>query len=225
MEKQLSLSRVEARSLDEIAMKQYGILGIVLMENAGRGIFHDFLTYQPDGNIVLCCGQGNNGGDGFVLARYLDNACFSVHVLLFANPDTLKGDARINYEIMMNMGLSVTVISHENIEVIKPILSDADWIIDALFGTGLKGEVQTPFDEVIRYMNHAHKKVLAIDIPSGLDCDTGEALGVAVKATVTVSMVGVKQGFHCQEAKAYVGAVRVVDIGIPRKVLEAQIKT
>ncbi len=220
MNKQLSLSRAQARQLDEITMAQYGIPGIVLMENAGRGIFEHFLTYQPTGKIIICCGKGNNGGDGFVLARYLVNADFSVEVLLFASPGELQGDAKTNYDIAMKMGIPMRVIDEANMQAIAPVLSDGNWIVDALFGTGLQGGVQAPFDEVIELINAASQKVLAIDIPSGLDCDTGEVLGVAVQATVTTSMVGFKKGFSYPKAKAYLGDVHVVDIGVPSVLIE-----
>ncbi len=210
----LILSREEARALDTLAIEQYGIPGIVLMENAGRGIFECLLCYKPKGKVVICCGKGNNGGDGFVLARHLSNAALPVEILLFADPSELRGDARTNYDIVMNMELAVTPVAGEDVQAIVSQFADAEWIVDALFGTGLQGSVQKPFDAVIQSINDAGKKVLAIDIPSGLGCDTGEVLGISVKADVTVSMVGLKLGFQTTEAKPYLGDVHVVDIGI-----------
>ena len=209
------LTRNQAKALDKLAIETYGIPGIVLMENAGRGIFDVFLTYQPDKKIIICCGKGNNGGDGFVVARYLSNLDFHVHILLFSDPHDIKGDAKMNYNIVINLGIPLTIIHKENIQSITPILSDADWILDALFGTGLQGTVQAPFDEVIHLMNHAHKNILSIDIPSGLDCDTGEPLGHAIKANVTTTMVGLKKGFDNPGAKKYLGEVHTIDLSIP----------
>ncbi|MCH9757079.1 MAG: NAD(P)H-hydrate epimerase [Gammaproteobacteria bacterium] len=220
MNKKLILSRNQAKALDKLAMEDYGIPGIVLMENAGRGIVDRFLMYQPHGNITICCGKGNNGGDGFVVARYLSEAHYQVHILLFADPSEITGDAKINYDIIVKLGVPITIVSEEKTQAMMPVLTDADWIIDALFGTGLQGVVQAPFDEVIRLINHANKKVLSIDIPSGLDCDTGKPLGVAIKAHVTVSMVGFKKGFCNVESKTYLGKIDTVDIGIPNILIQ-----
>lgn len=220
MNKDLVLSRSQSKELDRLAMEQYGIPGIVLMENAGRGIFDKFLTYKPHGKIIICCGKGNNGGDGFVLARYLSNHHFHVHVLLFSEPSGIKGDAKINYDILAKLDIPITVVHKEKIQEVIPSLSHAHWIVDALFGTGLQGVVKSPFYEVINLINNANKKVLSIDIPSGLDCDTGESLGIAVKANVTVSMVGFKQGFCNSKAKKYLGEIHIVDIGIPHVLIQ-----
>jgi NAD(P)H-hydrate epimerase len=221
MNKNLVLSRSQAKELDRLAMGKYGIPGIVLMENAGRGIFDRFLTYKPHGKIIICCGKGNNGGDGFVLARYLSNHHFHVHVLLFSDPSELKGDAKINYDIIIKLDIPITVIHEEKTQEAIPILSEAHWIVDALFGTGLQGVVSSPFYEIINLINSANKNVLSIDIPSGLDCDTGELLGVAVKANITVSMVGLKKGFCNVKAENYLGETHIVDIGIPDVLIQS----
>tara|TARA_R110000868_G_C10674978_1_gene746973 strand:+ start:194 stop:784 length:591 start_codon:yes stop_codon:yes gene_type:complete len=192
MKKDLVLSRKQAKELDKIAMEKYGIPGIVLMENAGRCIVELFLKYEPKGKIVIICGEGNNGGDGFVVARYLTNLDYQVHVILVSDPKKIHGDAKINYDVSMSLNIPITFVSDEKSQGVESIVSDSNWIIDALFGTGLCGEVKEPYSKIIKIMNKANKKILAIDIPSGLDCDTGEPLGVAIKATVTVSMVGSK---------------------------------
>ena len=211
------LSREEVRSLDRRAIEEFGMPGIILMENAGRGVVDYMLSCHAHGKIVICCGKGNNAGDGFVVARHLDNLGLAVHVLIFAHPEDYSGDAKINYKIAHKSLLSMTVVHQKNFnEVTKTILAEADWVVDALFGTGLKGKVQPPYDSVIQMMNQMNATVLAIDIPSGLDCDSGKPLGCAVKATHTVTFVAIKQGFIQSEAKQYVGHVHVVDIGIPR---------
>lgn len=221
MKKTFVLSRHQARELDRLTIEKYHIPGIVLMENAGRGIVDYFLTHKPQGKSIICCGRGNNAGDGFVVARFLYNLDMPVHVLLFGKQDEISGDAKINYDIVDALGVPTTVMLEDNLQTLEHELSEADWIIDALFGTGLQGDVKAPFVRVIEAMNNAHKKVLSIDIPSGLDCDTGEALGIAVKATHTVTMVGVKQGFLNPTAQDYLGNIDVVDIGTPRELIEA----
>lgn len=214
------LCREEVRALDHRAIEEFGIPGIILMENAGRGVVDYMLSCHVQGKIVICCGKGNNAGDGFVVARHLENLNLAVQILLFANPEDYSGDAKINYEIAHKSLLPMIVVHQENFnEVTETILAKADWIIDALFGTGLKGEVQSPYDRVIQTINQMNATVLSIDIPSGLDCDSGQPLGCAVKATHTVTFVAIKQGFTQADAKQYVGHVHVVDIGIPKILL------
>jgi len=221
----LILNRRNAQELDSICINAYSIPGIVLMENAGRGIFDYLLHRTPQGSITICCGKGNNGGDGFVVARHLDNHRIPVHILLLAKPDELKGDAKTNYDMVMKSNIPLTMVNAENIQTIKPLLSKATWIVDALFGTGLQGPVGFPFDTMIHMINEASKEVLSIDIPSGLDCDTGEPLGVAVKATHTVSMVGLKKGFLNPNAKQYLGCTHIVDIGVPNELRQKLLTT
>lgn len=211
------LSRNEVRELDRQAIEDFGMPGIILMENAGRCVVDYMLARHAQGKIVICCGKGNNAGDGFVVARHLDNLGLTIHVLVFANPENYSGDAKINYELAHKSLIPMTVVNSENVnEATKAILANADWIIDALFGTGLKGNIQSPYNSIIQTINQMNTTVLAIDIPSGLDCDSGEPLGCAIKATHTVTFVGMKQGFICPAAKQYVGHVHVVDIGIPK---------
>src|SRR5262249_53061070 len=149
------------------------------------------------GPIVICCGKGNNGGDGFVIARHLDNGQIPVKVLLFGEAEDLTGDAAINYRIIAKAGLPVDCLElcPFNGERLRHELATAEWILDALFGTGLTGPVRPPFEEVIAAINASPARVLAVDIPSGLDCDTGLALGPVVRADHTATFVGLKKGF------------------------------
>ncbi len=214
---QLILSRDEVRELDRRAIEEYGIPGIVLMENAGRCIVDYLLSQDVQGNIIVCCGKGNNAGDGFVIARHLSNQDLSLQVLLFAKPDKLTGDAKTNFEILVKSSIPIIIVDDKNFNsVLNDILPNANWIIDALFGTGLYGTVQPPFDKIIQAINKANKKTLSVDIPSGLDCDSGEPLGVAVKATHTVTFVAYKKGFMNPQAKKYLGNIHVVNIGLPK---------
>lgn len=211
------LSRDEVRAIDRRAIEEYGVPGVVLMENAGRGAAELLLSLGVSGPVVICAGKGNNGGDGYVIARHLDNAGCSVKVLLFARPEELTGDAAINYHIIACSGVPITVQPAE--EAIRAELSSAAWIVDALFGTGLTGAVRAPFDRVIAAINESGKPVLAVDIPSGLDCDTGQPLGPCVRATHTVTFVAQKKGFANAAAKEWVGQVHVCGIGAPRPLL------
>jgi NAD(P)H-hydrate epimerase len=189
------------------------------MENAGRGVVEYLLSCKIQGNIVVCCGKGNNAGDGFVIARHLDNLGLSPLVLLFADPHDLKGDAKINYDIVVKSRLPI-IIEKQNFSTdIADLISRADWIIDAIFGTGLSGTVKPPYDAVIQAINSSRAEIIAVDIPSGLDCDTGKLLGIAVIAKSTVTFTCNKKGFFDAEAKKYLGDVHIVDIGIPKVLL------
>ncbi len=203
------LTRDQVRAIDRRAIEEFGVPGVVLMENAGRGAAEVLLSLGARGPILICCGKGNNGGDGFVVARHLENRGLIVRVLLFAKPEELAGDAATNYEILRRSGVPMEVRA-------GPPLGSAEWIIDALFGTGLAGAVRPPFDAVIAAINASGAKVLAVDIPSGLDCDSGQPLGPTVRADHTVTFVAQKKGFENPASHPWVGTVHVVDIGAPR---------
>lgn len=214
------LNRNELNELDRRAIEEFGIPGIILMENAGRGVVDYLLSCKIQGNIVICCGKGNNAGDGFVVARHLDNLGLSPLILLFADPNDLKGDAKINYDIVIKSLLPITIVREQNFsKIIADLIAKSDWIIDAIFGTGLNGVVKSPYDVIIQAINSSHAEIIAVDIPSGLDCDTGKPLGIAVKAKSTITFVCNKKGFSNSEAKKYIGQVHIVDISIPKVLL------
>jgi NAD(P)H-hydrate epimerase len=212
------LSREQVRAIDRRAIEEFGVPGAVLMENAGRGAAEVLLALGARGPVVICCGKGNNGGDGFVIARHLDNRAVPVRVLLFARPEELTGDAALNYEIVRRSGIPIEVRAGQTVdgEALRRELAAAEWVVDALFGTGLAGAVRPPFDAVIGAVNASGARVLAVDIPSGLDCDTGQPLGAAVRARHTVTFVAMKKGFAQPAAREWVGEVHVADIGAPR---------
>lgn len=212
----------EIRKLDQLAIESIGIPGVVLMENAGLGVYH-FLKQQPiSGKVVICCGGGNNGGDGFVLARHLFNQHIDVVVLLSALPKKLSADAKLNFQIAKNCQIPIVQVTENNIQTIKDTyLKQADWIIDALLGTGLKGAVKMPYLQLINDINQSKGKVVSIDIPSGLHTDTGEPLEAAVKANYTLTFMGLKHGFLNPKAHLYLGETHIIDIGIPRVLLES----
>jgi NAD(P)H-hydrate epimerase len=215
------LTREQARELDRRAMQEFGVPGIVLMENAGRNMAELLRSLGIDGLVAICCGKGNNGGDGLVMARHLDNAGVRVRVLLFADPAKLSGDAAVNYRIIAASEIPVEVFSGSVLDEVRlrRELAGADWIVDALFGSGLSGVVQSPFDGVIAAINAIGARVFAVDIPSGLDSDTGLPLGVAVRAHHTATVAAMKKGFREPSATAWLGKIHLIDMGAPRALL------
>jgi NAD(P)H-hydrate epimerase len=210
------LSRDEVRDLDRRAIDEFGIPGVVLMENAGRGAAELLLALGVGGPVAVCCGKGNNGGDGFVMARHLANRGVDVRVLLFARPDDLTGDAAVNFAPISRGDDPLVVHASTAVDAaaLRRDLGAAEWVVDALFGYGLSGSVREPFAQVIAAINAGPGRVFAVDIPSGLDCDTGRPLGVAVRARHTATMLALKKGFAQPEAQPYLGRVHVIDIGV-----------
>jgi NAD(P)H-hydrate epimerase len=209
----LVLSRNQVREVDRRAIKLYGMTGLVLMENAGRGCADVLMSLGCRGPAAVVCGKGNNGGDGFVIARHLVIRRVSVKVLLTAPPADLHGDAAANYAILAKSGLPIVEFSTAE-------LSGAEWIVDALLGTGTTGAPRSPLDEAIRVMNSMPGRKLAVDLPSGLDCDTGIAAEPTFRADHTCTFVAPKIGFAHPSATPYLGQVHVVDIGAPPRVVE-----
>jgi NAD(P)H-hydrate epimerase len=185
------------------------------MENAGRGTAEVLMALGIRGPVVIACGKGNNGGDGLVIARHLANFGFEVTSLLFANSGDLSSDAATQWNIVQSMSLATQVWADAQLDECKlaSIFARADWIVDALFGTGLTGAVRSPFDHVIERINASPANVLAVDIPSGLDCDTGMPLGPTIRAAHTVTFVAPKLGYRNAASRQYTGRVHVVDIG------------
>ncbi len=213
------ITREQARAADRRAVERFGVPSIVLMENAGRGAAELLLELGVTGRVVVCAGKGNNGGDGFVVARRLRLHGRSVHIVLFCKPEELRGDAETNFAVVRAMGLPVTVVRNVADPSWRAELDDAQWVVDALLGTGARGEVREPFVSAIEAVNAARAKVLAVDLPSGLDCDTGQPLGACVRADHTVTFVAQKVGFRQPSAAPYLGSVHVLDIGLPAELL------
>jgi NAD(P)H-hydrate epimerase len=215
------LSREEVRSIDVRAAQELGLPTLVLMENAGRGAAEWLRPKVGGGRVVVACGPGNNGGDGGVVARHLDNAGVAVRVVWFARPDKITGDAAIQREVLARSGNDQETWEGEvDAARLDALFAGADWIVDGLLGTGLSRPVEGPLKGVIEAINRAGKPVLALDLPSGLDADSGRPLGAAVRATATATFVAPKLGFTQPGAAAFTGEVVVVDIGVPRRLLE-----
>ena len=214
------LTHEQSRALDKRVIEEGGVPGVVLMENAGRGVAELLLRLGVRGPVVLCCGKGNNGGDGFVIARHLDNAGVAVRVLLFCRPEDLTGDAAVMYRILARCGPPVEARLDVNEEALRRELETAEWVVDALFGSGLQGPVRPPFDRVIAAINAGNARVLAVDIPSGLDADTGRPQGPTIRARHTATIATLKIGFTRPGAAEWLGELHVIDMGAPRRRLE-----
>ncbi len=214
---QPTLSRQQAREIDQRAIREHGMTGLVLMENAGRGCAELLERLGIDGPVSICTGKGNNGGDGYVIARHLDNAGRLVRVVSAVDPSALEGDAAVNHQVWKSGGGAVEVVPVGGWDA---AVRGSDWIVDALLGTGIGGEVRSPFVEAIDAINGSGGRVLAIDLPSGLDCDTGDRLGRCVRACHTATMVAAKRGLVAEGANEWTGEIHVVDIGIPRSLRE-----
>ena len=215
------LSRDEVRGIDARALEGFKMPTIVLMENAGRGASAWLRDKVGSGRVVIACGPGNNGGDGGVVARHLDAWGFDVLVAWFGDPARLKGDAATRRDILDRSEIPAEIIEDAApAGRIDALWLGADWLVDGLLGTGLTRPVEGLLARAIASMNRSRLPILALDLPSGLDADTGQPLGEAIRATSTATFVAPKLGFARPEAKAYTGEVMVVDIGVPRALLE-----
>jgi NAD(P)H-hydrate epimerase len=214
-------TRQEARAFDRYCLSKLGVPGVVLMENAGRQIADEarlMLLLAAPQHVLVVAGRGNNGGDGYVVARHLAIHGAAVQVAVLAPRSEIQGDADTNLRILEAMGLPVHILDGplgETLRQLKAPLEAAGLIVDALLGTGTQGEVRQPYAGAIAAVNDAMRPVLAIDIPSGMDCDTGRPLGPTIRAARTVTMAVRKAGFRNPDAAAYTGEVVVADIGVP----------
>jgi len=210
------LSPERMAKYDVYAIKTWGIPSAVLMENAGRNTYRlmkeGYLSGK--GHIVIVCGRGNNGGDGFVMARYALTDGFKTRVYLLCKREDLKGDAALNMELYSSLGGEI-IECGDNPKVVKEGLKDADVVVDAIFGTGLSKPVEGKEGAIIEAINHCDKPVIAVDIPSGIDGKTGAPLGVAVKATHTFTYGYPKLGQILYPGAYHTGKLTVIDISIP----------
>lgn len=225
------VSADEMRWCDETSIRLFGIAGNLLMENAGRGIVdvikQKFSPLEAK-HALIFCGKGNNGGDGFVVARMLAAASMRVTCILLASPKQLKGDAKVNFEILKKMkkqmseAVTITSFTAGTLRSIGSV----DLIVDAIFGTGFTGLVKKPSSDAIEWINRQTAPVVAVDIPSGVNGTTGVAENPAVKARVTATFGSLKSGLLCNQGRELAGEVITVDIGIPRKIRDdASLKT
>lgn len=212
----------EMREMDRMTINEAGIPGVVLMENAARSatkVFLDHFNPQHDSFIVILCGKGNNGGDGYVMARYLHEKGMNVTVGITGEKSSITGDALVNLKIIEKLGLDILeIIDDEAFHSLKDKLLKSSYIIDGLLGTGLNSPVRGMYKEIIENVNLSGKPVMSIDIPSGLNADTGQEMGVSVRADLTVTFGFPKAGQFVYPGAELVGRLVNVDIGIPHVV-------
>lgn len=218
----LWLSRDEVRSVDKRAIQEFNVPGVVLMENAGLGATDVLMAINPESKpVLILCGPGNNGGDGWVMARHLELRGLKARTLLVADIAPSTGDAGINFAIAQSALLVDGQVTTSNLdEMIRMVRAHDGWIVDALFGTGLSRPLEGIAAQVVEAINESPSTVLAIDIPSGLDCDSGAPMGATVQADHTVTFVAFKKGFLRPESTTWTGVVHVVDIGAPKRLLD-----
>jgi NAD(P)H-hydrate epimerase len=232
------LNREQSRAVDRIAIDELGMSSLVLMENAGRGCVEVLERLGISGPVIILCGKGNNAGDGFVIARHLAIRNHQCRVILLCDPSELSGDAPANFSILEHCDVPIIDLSRREVapvastgvaqrqeasctaitelqSLLTQNAADADWLVDAMLGTGARGQPRPPFDTAINWMNSQSAKKLAVDIPSGLDCDTGEPSAHTIRADHTCTFAAMKLGFTYSTAATFTGAVHVCDIGIP----------
>lgn len=219
-----AVSREEMQALDRRSIEEFRIPGIILMENAGLRAADGIASWMEEmhlGSAVVFCGKGNNGGDGFVVARHLFNRGLPVEVWRVGGNPSPGSDAATNLEIARRMEIPMEVAGTPfPAGRVLDRLGEEVAAVDALLGTGLAGEVREPYRAAIETLNGGPSSIYAIDCPSGLDCDQGEVLGVAVRAERTVTFGASKVGFALREGPRHVGDLTVVDISIPRTLLQ-----
>ena len=219
-QKDKTMTRDAVRQFDYWAINNAGISGAVLMENAGircTEVILERLKALRGGKVCVVCGTGNNGGDGFVIARQLAGAGFDVSVVICGDAIKISGESRTNYDLAKLLKLKINVITPANefsCQEVVDIASRNDLIVDAIFGSGLTGHMRRGYENIIEAINSLGRDIIAVDIPSGLDCDTAEPLPVSIRARATVTLVAPKKGFASQASQQYTGDVYIASIGI-----------
>ena len=215
----------QMKTLDRLAIERFGIPSILLMENAGRGIANLAESLLRDGKkILVVCGKGNNGGDGVVAARHLANRGCRVRVVLLARPGELKEDPALQFNILKKMGVPLFIVTlPRQLARVRTFVTTSDLVLDGIFGVGLVRPVSGLAARVIDLLNESGKQILAIDVPSGLNSDTGEVLGIAVRAKQTGTLGAAKRGLLVREGPKHSGRIKVLDISIPRTLIQGTI--
>ncbi|MFQ3675476.1 MAG: NAD(P)H-hydrate epimerase [Endomicrobiia bacterium] len=196
--------------IDYLTTKKYYIPSIILMELAGKKVF-DFISskFSRKNKVLIFCGPGKNGGDGFVLARHLFVNGYKVVVVKFVKENEYQGDALLNLKILKR--LKVKILDYRKLKRINRF----DIIVDAIFGIGLNREISDAYLDAIKKINMSKKVVISVDIPSGINGDSGKIFNSAVRADYTLTIGFLKQGFKNKNIKTYLGKIIVLDIGYP----------
>lgn len=217
----MHLTTEQARSLDQRAIHDLGIPGIVLMENASRNLAELLVRLGATSPVLILCGRGNNGGDGLAMARHLDRLGVRSTLRVYADVEQLSPDAAIHWKVAERCDYPRRLISPPTFvaEDLAADLKECAWVVDALFGSGLKGPLRPPFDTIVEQVNASGKPVFAVDVPSGFDADAGVPTGPCIQATHTGVTIAERVGFAVPGAGRWLGVVHVVDIGLPSKLL------
>ena len=213
------------QAIDQSAIEEFGIPGLMLMENAGLAVaslIHENVPDLLNKKVVVVCGKGNNGGDGFVIARHLFIDDVHVDILLLGKRQQLKSDARINADIAFKMGIPIHEITEKNFAAQSHLFRHCHIIVDALFGTGLTKPAGGLHEKVIKKINASKKYVIAVDIPSGVDSDSGHLIGPHIKADITAALALLKRSHLLFPAAESMGEVQVLDISIPSEAVDKQ---
>ncbi|WP_303971259.1 NAD(P)H-hydrate dehydratase [Sporosarcina ureae] len=217
-----AVGREDMRRMDHYAIETLGLPGAILMENAGMKVTDELLKLtrdRPDTRFLVFAGAGNNGGDGFVIARRLQDEGKSC-MLIVTNTSSLQGDAKVHYDVYKNRKLKMVPFIEELIPDIKLLLSENVIIVDALLGTGCTGKLREPVRSVIELINTSRSRVVSVDIPSGVNSDTGEVADIAIQADHTITFVAPKIGFFLQQGPKHIGEWKVVDISVPPSIAD-----
>ena len=222
------VTAAEMRQIDQDTIEGIGIPGIVLMETAGSAIVRAIQRHHPTcKRIGILVGKGNNGGDGIVIARQLAHIGHDIHLFLVSPPESFTGEAAVNLQIAKNLKLRIAEILTDTAPETEESVSlnhaaSCELLVDAIFGTGLRGEVREPIATIINTINNLSIPILSVDLPSGLDADTGHPLGTCVQADRTVTIGLPKRGLLVHPGAEFAGKLEVVDIGFPEQVVDAQ---
>ncbi len=216
------VSGKEMKEIDRTAIEDHGISGLRLMETAGIRVFEAIQKElnDKDQNVLIVCGAGNNGGDGYVVARKLIQQFIPVKVYSTVNPNKLKGDAKANYQRLKEMGIDIYPLNHEENSNFKNDVDESDIIVDAILGTGLSRPVSDELVAVFNIINQSSKKIFSIDIPSGIGAETGRNYGSAIQANKTITFQLPKLGCILYPGSEHTGELIIVDIGIPQKIID-----
>lgn len=213
----------QMRAIDRKAIEGYGIPGLVLMENAGIRtveIIEEYLEDPKNKHVIVLAGRGNNGGDGFVIARHMLNAGVEVSTFLLGQPEDLTPDAGVNYRILERMQAPLFILqTEEDLNRLTLLLLSADLVVDALYGVGFKGTLPEFESQLVQMVNWSRLPVVAVDIPSGVEADTGKVHGEAIQAAHTVTFGLPKVGLLMEPGKSYTGTLTVADISLPSQLL------
>jgi ADP-dependent NAD(P)H-hydrate dehydratase / NAD(P)H-hydrate epimerase len=210
-------TREQMREVDRAASAQYGIPSILLMESAGAHACDQLVRRYPGqlARVVVIGGEGQNGGDGWVLARHLVARGHAPRCVLVGRADRVHGDAQVNLAALQALGVSLEVAFDDTLQGLREQLAESSLVVDALFGTGLSRAIEGPHARAVELINQVQVPVLALDLPSGIDANSGQVLGVAVRAHCTVTFAGHKRGLHQYPGALHAGVTQCVGIGAP----------